>query len=82
MQAQGSLMDNPLLQIKDANYVHNRSYTFRLNNNLPSHYHLGLKNHKNFSYTNQAIVPHEPHQLSNSMAPLGFHNQGASSSNF
>ena len=28
MQAQGDLMANPLLQIEDANYVHNRSYTF------------------------------------------------------
>ena len=28
MQAQGALMANPPLQIKDANYVNNRSYTF------------------------------------------------------
>ena len=80
MQAQGALMANPPLQIKDANYVNNRSYTFRPNN-LPSH-HPGLRNHENFSYNNQAIVPHEPHQLSNTMAPLGFQNQGASSSNY
>ena len=82
MQAQGALMANPPLQIEDANYVNNRSYTFRLNNKLPSHYHPGLRNHENFSYNNQAIVPHEPHQLSNTMAPLGFQNQGASSSNY
>ena len=72
MQAQGALMANPPLQIEDADYVNNRSYTFRPNNNLPSHYHPGLRNHENFSYNNQAIVPHEPHQLSNTMAPPGF----------
>ena len=33
MQAQGALMLNPPLQIEDANYVNNRSYTFRPNNN-------------------------------------------------
>ena len=75
-------MANPPLQIKDANYVNNISYTFRPNNNLPSHYHPRLRNHKNFSYNNQVIVPHEPHQLSNTMAPLGFQNQGGSSSNY
>ena len=82
MQAQGALMANPPLQIEDANYVNNRSYAFQPNNNLPSHYHPGLRNHENFSYNNQAIVPHEPHQLSNIMAPPCFQNQGASSSNF
>ena len=69
MQAQGALMAHPSLQIEDANYVDNRSYTFRPNNNLPSHYHLRLRNHENFSYRNQAIVPHEHHQLSNTMTP-------------
>ena len=72
MQAQGALMDNPSLQIEDANYVNNRSYTFRRNNNLPSHCLLGLRNHEKFSYNNQATVPHEPNQLSNTMAPPGF----------
>ena len=74
MQAQGALLANPSLQIEDANYLNNRSYTFRPNNNLPLHYHLGLRNHKNFSYSNQAIVPPEPHQLSNTTAPPGFQN--------
>ena len=82
MQAQGALMGNPPLQIKDENYVNNRSYTFRPNKNLPSHYHLRLRNHENFSYNNQAIVPHELYQLSNTMTPPGFYNQGASSSNY
>ena len=82
MQAQGAIMANPLLQIEDANYMNNRSYTFQPNNNLPSHYHPRLRNHENFSYNNKAIVPHEPHQLSNTRAPPGFQNQGASSSNY
>ena len=82
MQVQGALMANPPFQIEDANYVNNRSYTFRPNNNLPSQYHLGLRNHESFSYSNQAIVPHEPHQLSNTTTPPGFQNQGASSSNY
>ena len=41
MQAHGALMANTPLQIEDANYVNIRSYTFRPNNNLPSHYHSG-----------------------------------------
>ena len=75
-------MANPPLQIEDANYVNNRNYAFCPNNNLPSHHHPGLRNYENFSYNNQAIVPHEPHQLSTTMAPPGFQNQGASSSNY
>ena len=82
MQTQNALMANTLLQIEDANYVNNRSYIFFPNKNFPSHYHFGLRNHKNLSYGNQAIVPHEPHQLTTTMAPPGFQNQGASSSNF
>ena len=62
--------------------MNNRSYTFHPNNNLLTHYHVGLRNHKNLSYKNQAIVQHEPHQLSTTMAPLKLQNQGASSSNY
>ena len=65
-------MPNPLFQVEEANYVSNRGYMFWQNKNLPSHYHPVLRNHKNFSYGNQAIVPHEPHQLSTTIAPLGF----------
>ena len=82
MKNQNALGANTPLQIEEANYVNSRSYTFLPNNNLPTHYHVGLRNHKNLSYGNQAIVPHEPHQLSTTMAPLGFQNQGASSSNY
>ena len=82
MQAQGAMMTNPSFQVEEANHVNNRGYTFRPNNNLPSKYHPGLRNHENFSYGNKAIVPHEPHQLSTTMASPGFQNQGALSSNF
>ena len=71
-----------MLHIEDANYVNNRSYIFFPNNNLPSHYHLGLRNDENLSYENQVIVSHEPYQLTTTMAPPGFQNQGDSSSNF
>ena len=80
--AQNALMENTPLQIEDANYVNNRSYTFLPHNNLLTHYHSGLRNHENVSYRNPAIVPHEPHQLSTTMAHPGFQNQGASSSNY
>ena len=82
MQTQNTLIENTPLQIEDANYVNNRSYTFHPNNNLPSHYYAGLRNHENLSYGNQEIILHEPYQLSTTMAPLGFQNQGASSSNY
>ena len=75
-------MENTPLQIEDANYVNNRIYTFRLNNNLPSHYHFELRNHENLSYENETFFPHEPHQISTTMAPSRFQNQGASSSNY
>ena len=75
-------MANHPFPVEEANYVSNQGYMFRSNNNLPSHYHPGLKNHENFLYGNQAIVPHEPHQLRTTMAPLIFQNQGALSSNF
>ena len=62
--------------------MNNRSYIFLLNNNLPSHYHAGQRNHENLSYGNQVVVPHEPYQLSTTMEPPGFKNQGALSSNY
>ena len=61
MQAQRAMMPNTPFQVEEANYVSTRGYTFRPNNNLPSHYHPGLRNHENLSYGNQVIVPHEPH---------------------
>ena len=38
-------------QVEEAQYLNtNRSYNFKLNPNLPSHYTPALKNHENFSY--------------------------------
>ena len=33
-------------------FVNNRNYNFWTNNNLSTHYHPGLRNHENFSYSN------------------------------
>ena len=82
MQNQNALEANTPLQIEGVNYVKNRSYTFHPNNNLPTHYHARLRNHEKFSYGNEEIVLHEPHHLITTMAPPGFQNQGASSSNY
>ena len=56
MQAQGALVVDQAFQVEDANYVNNRGYVFRPNNNLPPHDNLGLRNPKNLSYDNQANV--------------------------
>ena len=38
-------------QVEEAQYLNaNRSYTFKPNPNLPTHYTPALKNHENFSY--------------------------------
>ena len=49
---------------------------------MHTHYHPKLRNHENLSYGNQEIVPHVPHQLSVTNAPLEFKEQGASSSKY
>ena len=53
MQAQGAVMENSTSHVEEANFVNNRGYVFRPNNNFPTHYHLGLRNHENISYGNQ-----------------------------
>ena len=60
MQAQGAMMANPPFQVEEVNYVNNRGYTFQLNNNLPSHYHLGLRNHENFHMGIKLWFPMNP----------------------
>ena len=50
MQTQGAMMTNPSFQVEEANYVNNRGYTLRPNNNPSSQYHSGLRDHENFSY--------------------------------
>ena len=48
--AEGPVEKEPY-QIKEAHYVNaNRSYTFKPNPNLPTHYTPTLRNHENFSY--------------------------------
>ena len=44
MQAQGAMKANPPYQVEESNYLSNRGYMFRLNNNLPLHYHSRLRN--------------------------------------
>ena len=40
------------LETEQCQYVNNRNYNFRPNNNLLTHFHPGLRNHENFSYAN------------------------------
>ena len=40
------------LDTKQCQFVNNRNYNFQPNNNPPTHFHLGLRNHENFSYAN------------------------------
>ena len=47
---EGSNHEGPYY-VEEARYLNaNRSYTFKSNLNLPTHYTLALKNHENFSY--------------------------------
>ena len=82
MKTQEAMMANSTSQVKEANFLNNRGYVFRPNNNLLTHYRPRLRNHENLSYGNQEIVPHVPHHLSVSNTPPGFQGQGASSSNY
>ena len=46
-------------QVEEAQYLNaNRSYTFKPNPNLPTHYTPALRNHENFSYGGE--VQHGP----------------------
>ena len=50
-------------QVEEAQYLNaNRSYTFKPNLNLPTHYTLALKNHENFSYGGGAQQGQRPGQ--------------------
>ena len=40
------------LETEQCQYVNKWNYNFRPNNNLPTHFHPGLRNHENFLYTN------------------------------
>ena len=48
--AEGHVEEEPY-QVEEAQYLNaNRSYTFKPNPNLPTHYTPALRNHENFSY--------------------------------
>ena len=46
--------------VEQCNYINSRGYHFRPANNLPTHYHPGLRNHENFSYANNRNVLQPP----------------------
>ena len=46
---QKSIIDEGPYQIEETQFI-NRSYKFKPNTNLPTHYTLALRNHENFSY--------------------------------
>ena len=75
-------MVNPAFQVEDANFMNNRGYVFRPNNNLPTHYHPGLINHENLSYAIKQMFNNVLNSFSSHNAPQGFQGQGASSSNY
>ena len=82
MQAQDPMCVDQVFQVEDANFDNNRGYVFRPNNNLPTHYNPGLRNHENLSYGNQGNFQ-DPHQnFSSQNAPPRFQGQGASCSSF
>ena len=52
--AEGPVEEEPY-QVEEAHYLNaNRSYTFKPNPNLPTHYTPALRNHENFSYVGGA----------------------------
>ena len=63
-----------LYQVEEAHYIQgNRSYNFKPNNNLPTHYTPALRNHENLSYGGGMLQDPRPVQnYQQSYAPLGF----------
>ena len=54
MSAKGPNEEEPY-QVDEAQYLNaNKSYTFKPNPNLPSHYTPTLRNHESFSYGGEA----------------------------
>ena len=59
---EGSNHEDPY-QVEEAQYLNaNRSYTFKPNLNLPTHYTPALRNHENFSYGGRAQQGQRPGQ--------------------
>ena len=61
-------------QVEEAQFVNgNRSYSFKLNNNLLTHYTPTLRNHENFSYGGgMQQCPRQIHNFQQNYAPTGF----------
>ena len=64
-------------QVEEAQYLNaNRSYTFKSNLNLPTHYTPALRNHENFSYGGGAQQGQRPgHNMQQYHASRGFQQQ-------
>ena len=64
-------------QVEEAQYLNaNRSYNFKPNLNLPTHYTPALRNHENFSYGGGAKQGQRPGQsFQQHYASLGFQQQ-------
>ena len=74
--AEGPVEEEPY-QVEEAQYLNtNRSYTFKPNPNLPTHYTPALRNHENFSYGGEAQQGQGPGQnMQQYHASPGFQKQ-------
>ena len=74
--AEGQVEEEPY-QVEEAHYLNvNRSYTFKPNPNLPTHYTPALRNHENFSYGGGAQQgPRPGKNLHQAYAQFGFQQQ-------
>ena len=69
---QGLAHEGPY-QIEEAQYINmNRSYNFKPNNNLPTHYTLALRNHENLSCGGGMHQGPRPAQNYHNYPPPGF----------
>ena len=74
--AEGSTEEDPY-QVEEAKYMsEQRSYHFKLNPNLPTHYNPALRNHDNFSYGGGASQgPRHGQNLQQGYQPPRFQQQ-------
>ena len=72
---QGLAHEGPY-QVEEVQYLNgNRSYNFKPNNNLPTHYTHALRNHENLSYRGRMQPGPRPTQNFHNYAPPGFQGQ-------
>ena len=71
------LVEEELYQVEETKYMNEqRSYHFKPNPNLPTHYTLALRNHESFSYGREAQQGHRPGQnYQQAYAQLRFQEQ-------